>query len=453
MAQETGQWWQQVKYRQAGSILGWVLYSLLLLGSLTTIGIRGSLIGIPLLLISAVMVWGGLSLLLRKTIPGYILGSLIAISGLVALSYSLYLMLSGSVIGTLFTIPLVILGFFLLIYFVLAPKNMWFTFIQEGTAKAVMRGDKFQKALIQWEGRTFGTVDERTWEVVPGQERHLFGGLRFFGLYPLDYIYRYYFEWTGLKPDGITPLPHEKELLDYIMLKQDVYFSKTEEAEDKERLPLDVSFVLTIKITNPYRTLFEVQNWLETIMSRTIAAVRDRISEETFEDLIAKPADIGKDIYNRLSETGNSFDEFRTKYGVDVLALEILKIDPPKEQREATLKEFVAKQEKKRILIEADAEKERLRITAEGEVLRIGAVYAKINEFGDLGKIIRALEALEKSPQQGAKWVVAVPGLGDLISTAFGGRPLAQIPPDEFRKLREALEKLLEKEGKSITTQ
>lgn len=251
------QWWRKVKWQQALRYLGWGLYVLLLVGALAAIGIR-SLIGTLLFFISAGMLWGGISLLLkkrvsgRKRISGYVLGSLLGAVGLVALSFALYLMLSGSITGTLIAIPLIALGLFFLVYYVLAPDNKWSTFNQEGTGKVVMRGDKFHKGLIQWEGRTF----DADWNVIAGREFHLFGGLRFVGWYPLDYIYRYWFEWTGLRPDGVTPLPHDPELLDYIMLKQDVYFGETKEAEDLERLPLDVSFVLTIRITNPYKALF-----------------------------------------------------------------------------------------------------------------------------------------------------------------------------------------------------
>lgn len=422
--------------RKTGQTISWVLYDILLIGAIAFIArYPWGLLGIPLFIIGLALLGSGLTAVLnRRRWQGV---SLLILSAGVMVTGTI-LMGKGSVGGTLVAILLIPLGLFLLVYFVLAPKNIWFTFIEEGKAKSVMRADEFRKALIQWKGYI---LDEE-WNVVEGEEHHLFGGLRFFGLWPLDYIHVYEFEWTGLKPDGITPLYHPPELLDYILLKQDVYFAVAKEAEDKERLPLNISFVLTIRIMNPYRALFRVQNWLETMLSRTIAAVRDKVSTETFERLIAKQAAIGGDIYRELSKGRGVFREFQREYGVSVLSLEILKIDPPQAQREATLKEFVAKQERKRIRVEASAERSRLITVAKGEAQRIETVYGKIRDFEALGRLIRGFEALETSPGEGAKWVILPGGMSDLASLwkeTFGAEPPLRVSQEEIEVLKEVV--------------
>ncbi len=101
-----------------------------------------------------------------------------------------------------------------------------------------------------------------------------------------------------------------------------------------------------------------------------------------------------------------------------------------KSDADATKKKFVAEQEKKKTIIDAEAEKQ-----------RIAKVYGKILELGDLGKLIRTLEALEKSPGQGAKWIIPVPSMADLFSQVFPGRNPDTLKTEEIRILREMLEK------------
>lgn len=46
---------------------------------------------------------------------------------------------------------------------ILAPQNMWLTFMSEGYVKFVVRGDGFLISLIQWKGYTF----DENWNIVP----------------------------------------------------------------------------------------------------------------------------------------------------------------------------------------------------------------------------------------------------------------------------------------------
>ncbi len=387
--------------------------------------------------------------------------------------------------------PSFLLALFGLIYFDLAPNNLWFTFVPEGTAKIVVRGDKFKKALIQWKGYTF----DEDWNVIPegswtkdgkpliekngklykeiprvkiereGEEarkvftigrkevkreeakapkkekKHPLGGLRWYGWWPLDDIYIYYFEWWGVKPDGKI-VHHSRELLDYILLREDVYYAKVEEAEDYDLLNLAIEFVIPMRVCNPYKALFRIQNWNEAIINRTEPGVRDRITDEPYEELIKKKDAIGRDIYNELVYSGLLTDTFRGEYGVEVRDIQVRNIDPPAEQRDNTLKEFIANQEAKQVRIAADAERYRQMTVGAGEAERVKAVYEQIVAFGDKGTLIRALEALEKSPAEGAKWVIPIPGLANLLGSVFG-KPLEGIMPEQFRELKVLLNKEL----------
>ncbi len=57
-----------------------------------------------------------------------------------------------------------------IVFWVLAPTNRFFTFIKEGTAKIVVRGDQFEKALMRWEGHDFaGGLGVDRWTIVASQ--------------------------------------------------------------------------------------------------------------------------------------------------------------------------------------------------------------------------------------------------------------------------------------------
>lgn len=352
----------------------------------------------------------------------------------------LFFLFPITIIGGIGALPFVFLVLpFMMIYFWWARNNLFFTFVPEGRAKIVVRGDAFKSALIQWKGhdlarRPSGNTD--TWDVIerPDQPKHFWGGLRFYGLWPLDDIYLYGFAWTNVLQDG-TVQKHPKQAIDYVLVKVDVYWAQVQKAEDKKMLPLDVEMVLTMRVINPYKALFRVQNWLETVINRIEPAVRDAITGDTYERWISGEEDLADRIISDR-ETKKLLKELRSSFGVEVSAIEVRSINPTTaeldESRRATLKKYFAEKEKERIAVEADAEKRRL-----------GTVYGAIQKFGDLGKLIRTLEMLEKSPGQGAKWVLGVPGLGGLLNQVFPGRDVSALSPNEINDLLEELRKLL----------
>ena len=125
--------------------------------------------------------------------------------------------------------------------------------------------------------------------------------------------------------------------------------------------------------------------------------VRDFITTDTYENIIISSKRIGPRIQDRLEEEG-ILEEFWRRYGVDLRKIEVKDIDPGEEYRKATLAKYLAEREKDKIVVEAEAESARLE-----------RVYSQIQKFGGLGRFIRTLEALEKSPGEGSKWVIPFP--------------------------------------------
>lgn len=199
-----------------------------------------------------------------------------------------------------------------------------FTTVKQGTEKASVLFGKYRRTLTP--------------------------GLRFVGLWPLWGVYRYWFSWTGVEEDGKLKA-HPREKLDYVLTKDDVYACAVRNAEDKNLVPLTWLIVLTIRIVDTFKALFEVQNWLETLVNRISPYVRDFSTLYTYEDLIQTDIQLEKKILERLQQEG-IIAEFLNRYGVEIRGLEVRDVDPGAEFRKMTLQKRQGRANKEQALEE-----------------------------------------------------------------------------------------------------
>lgn len=330
-------------------------------------------------------------------------------------------------IGLSWKISITLIGFisilvmdFFLIYFWWAPNNLYFTFIPEGTAKHILKGKAYHKTLIQWKGHALATEKSRRVEIGDVIEikeelkwwfflrrllifiRTCFGGLRYYGFWPIKDVWIYDFSWTNRTQDGEIQ-KHPKQAMDYLLLKDDVFVVEVRDAEDKDALHADILLILTLRVVNPYQASFVVQNWLETVINRVVPAVRNEYTKDTYANWISED----KDLAERILKALRNFleNECRKRYGSEVRAIEVIDIDPGEGYRELTLRKFTAEQEKKATIVNAQA-----------EVERVNLAYKAVEGFGPLGKLMKLLEALKESPGDGVKWVIPLPGTTDILS-------------------------------------
>jgi hypothetical protein len=294
------------------------------------------------------------------------------------------------------------LTLFFLIYFVLAPRNMFFTLIDEGRAKIVVKAKGFNKCLIQWKGQTFDykkphpekwTVLEEKPDKGIKEPWHIFGGLRFYGLWPIWDIHAYKFKWTSIAEGGQPK--SRKEWLAYVLLKEDVYFVEISDAEDKNLLPLKIELVLTVRIINPYKARFNIQDWLEAVVNRTQPLVRRYVASKEYSSLIEELDITSEDIENKLKEENLIGDEgeFYKDYGVLVRKIEIRQINPPDKWRETTLLKYKSSQEKIRIETLAKARAKEIDLTFSEAVKKgpLGVLMFMSTKEGDLSGLAQTL--------------------------------------------------------------
>lgn len=273
-----------------------------------------------------------------------------------------------------------VFGIIALLYF-LARNNIFFTIVREGTVKIILKFDQFHQAIMTYKGY----VLDAEWNVQEksGAGSIGFGGLKWIGIPLIRSVYKYKFRWTsfeqGEEQGKIIQkiIHHPDEIIDYILVQDDVYYSFVREAETKGMVPVDVDLLSTIRIVNPYKALFRVQNWLEATQNQLKPALREFIATQEFEDLVGQKEEVGVKATKLLKETGIR-DTLEQDYGVRIKKLGLANINPAGERGgkyvEAASKGWEAAK----------------------EVERLDKEYKKVKDFGEEGLFLKAIEAIKE---------------------------------------------------------
>jgi len=250
----------------------------------------------------------------------------------------------------IFLIPLAIFGKMIFIPLVLFLFLAKITIVDESTAQIAMRLGAIKDCFIQWEG--FHLDDE--WNVVEGKS--LFGlktihfrgmeiklgGLRIVGIRGLDTIYKYQLRWQDLhlQEGGKEVVVYHEKVINYVPLRRDTYWAKIFNAETmakEERLNIDVEFLITMKVVNPYRVIFKSPyNWVENVISNLNAVFIGYVGGQTLDQLLTKKG--SSDILIEIKD-----DAFvavlKKEWGVEIEAIRIRDIGlPPDIQKAAAAK-------------------------------------------------------------------------------------------------------------------
>ena len=311
------------------------------------------------------------------------------------------------------------------VYFDLAPMDYYFTFVHGGRAKAVVAGGQPVAILLPdgWDLDEEGTVYEcdRVWSI--------FGGLRFYGLYPLRDIHIYPFRWTGVKA-GREPQSYAQDL-DYVLLTPYPYYFEVD-AKDRKAFPFTVKVQVILQVVNPEKALFHVQSWLNMSIAKLTPAIRRAVGEETFKDLVNKAGqpEIQTKVNQEVAADGlAAFLE--QNYGVRLISLEVIDFNAPnKELEQVVVKKAAAEAEAEATRIAARAKSSALNEEAKGRARAIRQVNEAVRAGGDIGRLTTIMEGLN-TPNK----VVFLPDVvGQLLSQLLSrlgqqGPPPGPIPP------------------------
>lgn len=257
----------------------------------------------------------------------------------------------------------------ILLPYPLATADLFFTFVEEGEAKIIVAGKSYRKTILSLTGHKINENDDgnkkkdyisedETPPKKPFFERWY--GAYWVGIPPFRKIHTYSLRWVSYKPkddNGLKKPEVSKEILDRTFVKDKVYYGRAEEVETEEGVPLSVEFLVTLKVVSPYRAIFLISNWVETVIDRTTQQVRVYIGTKKYSDLIRNEKSDPK-----VGFSGHMKDALEKTihddYGVKFVSCDILSINPPAELRKTTLEVYTADKEGEAVKISAKAEAE-----------------------------------------------------------------------------------------------
>jgi regulator of protease activity HflC (stomatin/prohibitin superfamily) len=337
----------------------------------------------------------------------------------------------------------------------MARNHFFFTMVNEGTAKAIVRFGQFDRIImsyrdhhltVEWDVQNDHPSDGSPVTFAPEHRMdtwlrmHGYGGLRWVGLPFMYSVYHYNFQWISERQGstgGLTIVSVEAvkdvyfprdERMAHILLKDDTYVLVLDSAEDKEMIPLTVRTLLTVRIANPYKALFRTEQWLETVENQLKSTLRKYVHLNTFKQLAGRKETFEREADDILNEElpdspthQKRGDWIEERWGVRIKSIGLINITPGGKRGEAyeesAAKQYQAEREAERIVTIARADAKRIATLAEAEAgkieriataesERIKKVTAALKDGGDIALTLRALEAVETAGENGNTVIV-----------------------------------------------
>ncbi len=345
----------------------------------------------------------------------------------------------------------------------LGEASILFTTVKEGTAKAIVRGKSFERFIMSFEGRHLNDpgkpwFDARLtkWEVVYhgdirgelGKDAHYdnrWWPTRSLGLYWIGWpwshsVYVYAFEWneTATDREGKQVIRPRAEATDYVVIGDFTYAIKTDAAETADRLPTDELTLVTVAIQNPYRALFNGEDWMRRTTSAINRLIRDIVGRKTFAELIS--SDLGSfsgDIARLSRELPGDDPQSKQgglegRYGVEIRTADLQTVTltgkAQERNEEAAAKQYVATQDALAASIKGKAEADVARMKGEQEAVVIALKGAReaealdkrlevIKRHGKVAVQLAGYDALQESAKGAGSTIIwANDPLGPLAS-------------------------------------
>lgn len=383
-------------------------------------------------------------------------------------------------VATMVILPL----FALVLAFVLASQQYFFTFVREGTVMYVMRGDArngtFDHCLMAWKGHYLNDPrrlnfdpSKPEWEVIPcenGQETPSAYGLfspwrlfEYFGIYwygfsPFYTLHVYTFRWSEPRMNNETKqyeaFPRE-ENTQINFVNSFVYWVHLDAAENKENIPLSLGYLLTIEINNPYQARFGLTDWLARLTADTNNAAKVWVGNNDLDVIVQEKGQTESPFVEALRTVNSNLGTDHNTIGapvaigVTVKASSLQEVDVAGRNQEEIIKatnaKVIAEKEKdativkaegdkKATILRAEGERQAKILNAEGDEKAIDLVYRKVKEFGSDGILLAQLDAMSKANAAGGTIIWANnpffgnSGIADILQRA-------NVSPEELMAL------------------
>jgi hypothetical protein len=277
--------------------------------------------------------------------------------------------------GTWFSVVI----FFLCSMYILAHKNIWFTFVAEGTAKAVVRGGRFVRFLMNCDDETCLAIkqtQDKTTRMI-----HWFGartGFYYVGPYPFQTIYEFPLTKIRLKK-GHENEPNIRKKLEIDTNEMTDHFRINperiillENVDFKDNTRVDIILQVVVQVVDLYYIFFKLgpNKAMSVLESAVINYALYSYRKLDYTQIGA--AELTVDELN-ISTTGSPIDlpkdsGFQSK---TILMIDF-SVTPEAAAIQAALeKDRIAKEEKKAAITRAEGLRDAKKIITDGDVYAI----------------------------------------------------------------------------------
>lgn len=132
-----------------------------------------------------------------------------------------------------------------------------------------------------------------------------------------------------------------------------------QEVITKDNVVVTVDAVIYYQVTDPYKVVYNVRNFVSASIKLAQTNLRNQIGELELDQSLTSREKVNTQLRDVL-------DEATDKWGVKVTRVEIKKIDPPKDITEAMSRQMKAERTKRAAILEAEGKKQAAILEAEG---------------------------------------------------------------------------------------
>ena len=165
-------------------------------------------------------------------------------------------------------------------------------------------------------------------------------------------------KWRYMKNIGGEYLPYVKNIT-RIELRESVYDFPRQNVITSDNVTIEINALLYFQITNPEKSVYEIENLPGAIAKLTQTTLRNVIGGLTLDETL-----VSRDRVN--DQLRLILDEASDKWGVKVNRVELQDIVPPKEIRESMEKQMKAERDKRASILTAEGDKQARILNAEG---------------------------------------------------------------------------------------
>ena len=314
----------------------------------------------------------------------------------------------------------------------------FFTKLQPGQIKLIVRGEKPIRMITNTSGKRFTRTGERDsaefWELIDGatenpvadvwppirgwaQKVYDTTGLVFTGIYPFQRVYEYKLTRTKItlkepaerKPGGSNiVLTVVEDYSDHFRTREFLYPMHITAAETADKIGLDILGIAEMFVSNAYRAAFGTDRWDHKVLGLVSDAITSVTKALNLDQALTAQSGGGQTVTEgdrrRIQKSVEGIEEDTKICGVDITGFKILEINPAldADRLKAIQAEAIAIQQAKATRVDGEARAEVLKkINAANEAGGSHAVASMEAEA-----FVRAAEAAGK----GGGTVILMPG-------------------------------------------